>query len=108
MDLTYFYSWFISILTINYYIIESIYYIYKIMSDLEISDDFGAFWRYLEQAPEMTIEIDNRSILEGYNRSIHKSWCRSIAKREESPFGHSRLEAKISLFYKIAPEEFLT
>ncbi|KAF2605892.1 hypothetical protein F2Q68_00043878 [Brassica cretica] len=31
---------------------------------LEIGDDFGAFWRYLEQAPEMTIEIDNRSILE--------------------------------------------
>ncbi|KAF3489803.1 hypothetical protein F2Q69_00054765 [Brassica cretica] len=31
---------------------------------LEISDYFGAFWRYLEQAPEMTIEIDNRSILE--------------------------------------------
>ncbi|KAF2549997.1 hypothetical protein F2Q68_00035412 [Brassica cretica] len=27
---------------------------------LEISDDFVAFWRYLEQAPEMTIEIDNR------------------------------------------------
>ncbi|KAF2546005.1 hypothetical protein F2Q70_00022385 [Brassica cretica] len=30
------------------------------MKVLEISDDFRAFWRYLEQAPEMTIEIDNR------------------------------------------------
>ncbi|KAF3574796.1 hypothetical protein F2Q69_00059725 [Brassica cretica] len=32
-----------------------------IRSDLEISDDFGAFWRYLEQAPEMTIELDHRA-----------------------------------------------
>ncbi|KAF3552633.1 hypothetical protein DY000_02007639 [Brassica cretica] len=38
---------------------ESIYYIYKIRSDLEISDDFGAFWRYLEQAPEITVELDH-------------------------------------------------
>uniref|UniRef100_A0A0D3E9N0 MULE transposase N-terminal all-beta domain-containing protein n=1 Tax=Brassica oleracea var. oleracea TaxID=109376 RepID=A0A0D3E9N0_BRAOL len=30
-----------------------------IRSDLEISDEFGAFWRYLEQAPEMTIELDH-------------------------------------------------
>ena len=43
MDLTHFHPWFIGIFTTNYYIIESIYYIYKIMSDLEISDDFGAF-----------------------------------------------------------------
>ncbi|KAF3544298.1 hypothetical protein DY000_02006833 [Brassica cretica] len=35
-----------------------------IRSDLEISDDFGVFWRYLEPAPEMTIELDHRSILE--------------------------------------------
>ena len=55
MDLTHFYPWFISVLTTNYYIIESISNIYRIRSDLEISDDFGAFWRYLEQAPEMTI-----------------------------------------------------
>ena len=40
------------------------------MSDLEINDDFGAFWRYLEQAPEMTIELDHRSILERNNRSM--------------------------------------
>ncbi|KAF3564496.1 hypothetical protein DY000_02015058 [Brassica cretica] len=45
-----------------------------IRSILEISDDFGAFWRYLEQAPEMTIEIDNRSILERNNRSIRMTW----------------------------------
>ncbi|KAF3508194.1 hypothetical protein F2Q69_00005769 [Brassica cretica] len=43
-------------------------------SVLEISDYFGAFWRYLEQAPEMTIELDNRSILESKNRSIRMSW----------------------------------
>ncbi|KAF2547213.1 hypothetical protein F2Q70_00021875 [Brassica cretica] len=30
------------------------------MGDLEISDDFGAFGRYLKQAPEMTIELDHR------------------------------------------------
>ena len=48
MDLTHFHPWFIGVFTTNYYIIESIYYIYKIMSVLEISDDFGAFWRYLE------------------------------------------------------------
>ena len=63
MDLTHFHPWFIGVFTTNYYIIESIYYIYKIMNVLEISDDFGAFWRYLEQAPEMTIELDHRSIL---------------------------------------------
>ena len=79
MDLTHFHPWFIGVFTNNYYIIESIYYIYKIMSDLEISDDFGAFWRYLEQAPEMTIELDHRSILERKNRSIRMSWYRSTA-----------------------------
>ena len=64
MDLTHFHPWFIAVFTNNYYIIESIYYIYKIRSDLEISNDFGAFWRYLELTPEMTIELDHRSILE--------------------------------------------
>ncbi|CAF1708853.1 unnamed protein product [Brassica oleracea] len=46
MDLTYFRLSFIGVFTIYYYIIESIYYIYKIRSDLEINDDFGTFWRY--------------------------------------------------------------
>ena len=64
MDLSHFHPKFIGVFTNNYLIIESIYYIYKIRSELEISDDFGAFWRYLEQTPEMTIEIDNQSILE--------------------------------------------
>ncbi|KAF2547117.1 hypothetical protein F2Q70_00020977 [Brassica cretica] len=32
----------------------------KIMSDLEESDDSGAFWRYLEKASELTIEHDHR------------------------------------------------
>ena len=63
MDLTHFHQWFIGVFTIYYYIIESIYFIYKIMSDLEISDEFVAFWKYLEQAPEKTIELDHRSIL---------------------------------------------
>ena len=40
------------------------------MSDLEISDDFGAFWKYLEQTPEMTIKLDHRSILEEEYRSM--------------------------------------
>ena len=70
MDSTRFHLWFIGVFTTNYYVIESIYYIYKIRSDLEISDDFGAFWRYLEQAPEMTIELDHRSILKRNNRSM--------------------------------------
>lgn len=43
---------------------------YKIRSDLEISDYFEAFWRYLEQAPEMTIELDNQLILKRGNRSM--------------------------------------
>ncbi|KAF3508193.1 hypothetical protein F2Q69_00005766 [Brassica cretica] len=68
--------------------------VWKIRIVLEISDDFGAFWRYLEQAPEMTIELDNRSILESKNRSICMSWYRSTVKRAESPFGHSRLEGQ--------------
>ena len=47
MDLTHFHPCFIGVFTTNYYIIESIYYIYKIRSDLEISDDlehFGDIW----------------------------------------------------------------
>ena len=67
MDLIHFHPWFIGVLTNKYYIIESIYYIYKIRSVLEINDDLGAFWRYLEQAPEMTIELDHRSILKRNN-----------------------------------------
>ena len=59
MDFTHFHSLIIGVFTI-----EFIYYIYKIRSDLEISDDFRVFWRYLEQAPEMTIKLDHRSILE--------------------------------------------
>ncbi|KAF3535688.1 hypothetical protein F2Q69_00019991 [Brassica cretica] len=57
------------------------------MSDLEIIDDFRAFWRYLEQAPEMTIELDHRSILEEEYRSMFTLDHRSIAKRAESTFG---------------------
>ena len=95
MDLTHFRLWFTDVFTSYYYIIESIYYIYKIRSDLEISDDFGAFWRYLEQAPEMTIELDHRSILGEEYRSMFTLGHRSTAKRAESPFGHSRLEAQV-------------
>ncbi|KAF3582857.1 hypothetical protein DY000_02030965 [Brassica cretica] len=64
-------------------------------SVLEISDDFGAFWRYLEQASEMTIELDHRSILEKNNRLILTYVYRSTAKRIESLFGHSQLEAQV-------------
>ena len=66
------------------------------MSDLETSDDFGAFWRYLEQAPEMTIELDHRSILREKYRSMFTSEHRSRTKRAESLFGHNRLEAQVS------------
>ncbi|WZZ60228.1 hypothetical protein YC2023_060335 [Brassica napus] len=51
-------------------------------SDLEISDDFGTFWRYLEQAPEMTIELDHRLILERNNRSMFISLIDSKARRK--------------------------
>ncbi|KAF3600528.1 hypothetical protein F2Q69_00035100 [Brassica cretica] len=64
-------------------------------SDLEINDDFGAFWRYLEQPPEMTIELDHQSILEEEYRSMFTLEHRSTAKRAESPFGHSRLEDQV-------------
>ena len=106
MDLIRFHPQFIGVFTNIYIIIESIYYFYKMRNFLEISDDFGAFWRYLEQAPEMTIEIENRSILESQNRSIHKSWCRSIVKRAEARLVTADLKPKISLFYKIFPDEF--
>ncbi|KAG5410995.1 hypothetical protein IGI04_007314 [Brassica rapa subsp. trilocularis] len=43
------------------------------MSDLEESDDFGAFWRYLEKAPGMTIEHDHRLTLKRNNRSMFTS-----------------------------------
>ncbi|KAF3589917.1 hypothetical protein F2Q69_00029360 [Brassica cretica] len=76
------------------------------MSDLEISDDFGEFWRYLEQPPEMTIEHDHRSILEEEYRSMFTVEHRSTAKHAESPFGHNRPEAKSSPIYKITPDEF--
>ncbi|KAF3493270.1 hypothetical protein DY000_02053198 [Brassica cretica] len=69
--------------------------VWKIRSDLKISDDFGAFWRYLEQAPEMTIELDHRSILEEEYRSMFTPEHRSTAKRTESRFGHRRLEAQV-------------
>ncbi|KAF2599113.1 hypothetical protein F2Q68_00010527 [Brassica cretica] len=59
----------------------------EIRSDLEISDDFEAFWRYLGQAPEMTIELDHRSILKEEYRSMFTLEHRSIVKRAESPFG---------------------
>ncbi|KAF2544769.1 hypothetical protein F2Q70_00021018 [Brassica cretica] len=67
----------------------------KIRSDLEISDDFGAFGRYLEQAPEMTIELDHQSILRNEYRAMFTSEHRSTAKRAESPFGHNQLEAQV-------------
>ncbi|KAF3598829.1 hypothetical protein F2Q69_00033683 [Brassica cretica] len=43
-------------------------------------------YRYLEQAPEMNLELDHRSILERNNRSILKSLYQSTAKRTESMF----------------------
>ena len=81
MDLTHFHPWFIGVFTNNCYIIESIYYVYKIRSDLEISDDFGAFWRYLEKASELAIEQDNWSTFRDNNRSMHTLGHRSTVKR---------------------------
>ncbi|KAF3512114.1 hypothetical protein F2Q69_00007093 [Brassica cretica] len=86
---------------------ESVYYIYKIRSDLEISDDFGAFWRYLEQEPEMTIKLDHRSILRNKYRSMFTSEHRSTAKRAKSPFGHSDFKPKSSPIYKITPDKYM-
>ncbi|WZZ27460.1 hypothetical protein YC2023_010861 [Brassica napus] len=45
----------------------------------------------------MTIELDHQSILERNNRSILTFVYRSTAKRAESPFGHSQLEAQGNL-----------
>uniref|UniRef100_A0A0D3E6Z1 Uncharacterized protein n=1 Tax=Brassica oleracea var. oleracea TaxID=109376 RepID=A0A0D3E6Z1_BRAOL len=56
-----------------------------IMSDLEISDDFGAF---LEIFGASTRD-DHRSILRNKYRSMFTSEHQSIAKRAKSPFGHS-------------------
>ncbi|CAN7055689.1 unnamed protein product [Brassica oleracea var. botrytis] len=51
------------------------------MSDLEESDDFGAFWRYLEKASELAIEQDNWSTFRDNNRSMHTLGHRSTVKR---------------------------
>ena len=59
MDLTHFHPWFIGVFTIYYYIIESIYYIYKIRNDLEISilEIFGVSTRDDHRArPSVDIE----------------------------------------------------
>ena len=34
-----------NVLITNYYILESIYYIYRFRSVLEENDDYGEFWR---------------------------------------------------------------
>ncbi|KAF3542979.1 hypothetical protein DY000_02006957 [Brassica cretica] len=84
------------------------------MSDLEISDDFGAFWRYLEQAPEMTIELDHRSILRNGYRSMLGT---DIDRCSHQNIGRQRSEHKARLvtadlkpksspIYKITPNEF--
>ena len=76
----------------------SIYYIYKIKSDLEINDDFGAFWRYLEQAPEMIIKLDHQSM---FTLDIDRQ--RNAQKARLVP---ANLKPKSLPIYKIAPNEF--
>ncbi|KAF3574790.1 hypothetical protein F2Q69_00060293 [Brassica cretica] len=49
-------------------------------SDLGINDDFGAFWRYLEQAPEMTIELDHRPIFWSLSMSALTSQIEAIQR----------------------------
>ena len=89
-----------------HYIIESIYYIYKIRSVLEISDDFGGFWRYLEQAPEMTIELDIGRYWRGI---IDRCSCLDIDRQrsaQKTRFVTADLKPKSSPIYKITPNEF--
>uniref|UniRef100_A0A0D3DMU2 Uncharacterized protein n=1 Tax=Brassica oleracea var. oleracea TaxID=109376 RepID=A0A0D3DMU2_BRAOL len=50
------------------------------MNDLGINDDFGAFWRYLEQAPEMTIELDHRPIFWSLSMSALTSQIEAIQR----------------------------
>ncbi|KAF2617312.1 hypothetical protein F2Q68_00039294 [Brassica cretica] len=69
-----------------------------IKSDLEENDDFGAFWRYLEKASELTIEQDHWSTFRDNNRST--------AKRAEARLVPADLEPKTSPIYKITPDEF--
>ncbi|KAF2564932.1 hypothetical protein F2Q70_00017403 [Brassica cretica] len=76
------------------------------MSVLEISDDFGAFWRYLEQAPEMTIELDHRSILERNNRSYSYLCIDRQRSAQKARLVTADLKPKSSPFYKITPDEF--
>ncbi|KAF3559904.1 hypothetical protein F2Q69_00014020 [Brassica cretica] len=66
----------------------------KIMNVLEISDDFGAFWRCLEQALEMTIEIDYRqspSLARRHHTSIDTNPPHSHTKKSQLNF-HTREE----------------
>ena len=76
------------------------------MSDLEESDDFRAFWRYLEKASELTIEQDHWSTFRDNNRSMHTLRHRSTAKRAEARLVPADLEPKTSPIYKITPDEF--
>ncbi|KAF3522071.1 hypothetical protein F2Q69_00047842 [Brassica cretica] len=69
--------------------------VFRIPIDKPFEDAYYTHRLYLEQAPEMTIELDHRSILERNNRSILTSVYRSTAKRAESLFGHSQLEAQV-------------
>ncbi|WZY87058.1 hypothetical protein YC2023_033442 [Brassica napus] len=75
------------------------------MSDLEISDDFGVFWRYLAQAPEMTIELDHRSILRNKYRSMYTSEHQSTVKRAKACLVTANLKRKSPPIYIITPDD---
>ncbi|KAF3514094.1 hypothetical protein F2Q69_00004274 [Brassica cretica] len=53
----------------------------KFKSDLQESDDFGAFWNTLKIAPELTIEPDQRSTFRDNNQSTH-TLCACLAVPE--------------------------
>ncbi|KAG5410942.1 hypothetical protein IGI04_007261 [Brassica rapa subsp. trilocularis] len=60
---------------------EPMEYTYRTRSDLEESDDFEAFWRYLVKASELTIKHDHRSTLKRNNRSMFN---RDIDRRQSA------------------------
>ncbi|KAF3577593.1 hypothetical protein DY000_02030690 [Brassica cretica] len=76
------------------------------MSDLEINDDFGAFWRYLEQTPEMIIELDHQSILEEEYRSMFTPNIDRQRSGQKVRLVTAVLKPKSSPIYKITPDEF--
>ena len=76
------------------------------MSVLEISDGFGAFWRYLEQAPERP---SSSTIGRYWRVRIDRYACLDIDRQRSAQrvrLVTADLKPKTSPFYNITPDAF--